>query len=108
MTGLSRAGKAGDNNQCKPERFLKGNLARKLEHARVKYCSWCAHLAAGAGNAVTKMRGRCSNKIRGSIDREDFIHIVAVENVEGIHGKVYAHTLIQVENARQPQVNRLQ
>src|ERR1051325_1870107 len=88
---------------------LERKLRSQLKLPRVKRRSGCANSAAGAGDAVAKMRRNLvGNKVRRSIHGKYLINVGVVEKVESIHRKIQHLPLTHVDCPGKSQVHGFQ
>src|ERR1041385_5805680 len=88
---------------------LERKLRSQLKLPRVKSRSGGANSAAGAGDAVAKMRRNLiGNKIRRSVNGKHFINIGVVEKIESIHRKIQHLAFSHVDCPGKSQVHGLQ
>jgi len=92
------------------ELCLERELDSQLNLAWIERGSGCAERETRihVGNTVPVMLRHAPNKIRGAVNAEHFIDVRPIEQVERLGQQLQLVPLSQVEDARKPQVHRLQ
>jgi len=83
----------------------KGKFGGELKLARVEHGAWPAEIGVGGrDDAVFVALGNAGEENRRVVDGSDFVDVGAIERVESIDGELELLTLLEFEEAREPNI----